>query len=611
MSDITANVVVSMPSQLFTLARSFKANANGKIYIGKIDTDPTNPVNQIQVYLENEDGTHVPVSQPISINTGGYPVYNGQISKFVTVQGHSMAVIDAAGVQQFYYPNVLKYDPDQAYARVEYDIKRTGAIEDGIQAAINSSVAGQTVLTINEDETVSSLSNEYGVEIDARRGRVFNTAGVQLSTYTNPRSKFVTGQEYLNYVTNKMIVADGVTAAQKTYILWSGDSTIVGVNSVAWPPDVIGDFYAKRYGIIDVKNTALGHSGKTLYEWGFFYIDSEWAQHAAADLIVLRWGINDPFFGYTLQQCHDALDRGLSKLRANKTVGQQSIIIMSPNSTSDTPNGRDEKWYEQLTALMRAKAKQYKCMFFDTYGMWQDSRGAAGNWLDDPYGDGRGIHPNSAFSAQIHRELFEYIYGPCPVINGSTNLFSNNGSSLQFIDSSYPPSTFSMGISWWRSNPSDATWPLDGVVQVERFVDGVVVQRIYGYTNESTRVCFTRIGRFTETTWSTWRGKQNDVTSILQNSWAIAASRSGTYQKSVDGVVSLNCVLTGGTTTAGTVIMTLPVGYRPKFDISYIPCGTNSAIGMINVLANGQVTIQLFPSGSVLTIVTSFPALVN
>ncbi|EOA6240007.1 phage tailspike protein, partial [Salmonella enterica subsp. enterica serovar Kentucky] len=38
MSDITANAVVSMPSQLFTMPRSFKAVANGKIYIGQIDT---------------------------------------------------------------------------------------------------------------------------------------------------------------------------------------------------------------------------------------------------------------------------------------------------------------------------------------------------------------------------------------------------------------------------------------------------------------------------------------------------------------------------------------------------------------------------------------------
>lgn len=113
MTDITANVIVSMPSQLFTMARSFKAVANGKIYIGKIDTDPVNPENQIQVYVENEDGSHVPVAQPIIINSGGYPVYNGQIAKFVTVQGHSMAVYDAYGAQQFYFPSVLKYDPDQ------------------------------------------------------------------------------------------------------------------------------------------------------------------------------------------------------------------------------------------------------------------------------------------------------------------------------------------------------------------------------------------------------------------------------------------------------------------------------------------------------------------
>ena len=100
-----------MPNQLFTLARSFKAASNGKIYIGQIDTDPVNPDNQIQVYLENEDGSHVPVSLPIIINAGGYPVYNGQVSKFVTEQGHSMAIYDAYGAQQFYFPNILNVWP--------------------------------------------------------------------------------------------------------------------------------------------------------------------------------------------------------------------------------------------------------------------------------------------------------------------------------------------------------------------------------------------------------------------------------------------------------------------------------------------------------------------
>ncbi|WP_426728484.1 phage head-binding domain-containing protein [Enterobacter cloacae complex sp. 372C4] len=119
MSDITTNVVVSMPSQLYTMARSFKAVANGKIYIGQPDTDPTIPSNQIQVYLENEDGSHVPVPQPLIINAGGYPVYNGQIAKFVTVDNYSMAVYDAYGAQQFYFNDLLKYSPDQLRQQLE------------------------------------------------------------------------------------------------------------------------------------------------------------------------------------------------------------------------------------------------------------------------------------------------------------------------------------------------------------------------------------------------------------------------------------------------------------------------------------------------------------
>ncbi|PHM26531.1 phage head-binding domain-containing protein [Xenorhabdus ehlersii] len=136
MSEIIPNVVVSMPSQLFTMARSFKACSNGRIYIGKIDTDPTISDNQIQVYLERENGAHIPTSQPIIINAAGYPVYAGQIAKFVTVEGHSMAVYDSYGAQQHYIPNVLKYDPDQFQIQLsEPDgSSKVGFIQDSADA---------------------------------------------------------------------------------------------------------------------------------------------------------------------------------------------------------------------------------------------------------------------------------------------------------------------------------------------------------------------------------------------------------------------------------------------------------------------------------------------
>lgn len=131
MSDITANVVVSNPRPIFTESRSFKAVANGKIYIGQIDTDPVNPANQISVYIENEDGSHVQINQPLIINAAGKIVYNGQLVKIVTVKGHSMAIYDAYGSQVDYIANVLKYDPDQFSINLSSNIgyKYIGMVE--------------------------------------------------------------------------------------------------------------------------------------------------------------------------------------------------------------------------------------------------------------------------------------------------------------------------------------------------------------------------------------------------------------------------------------------------------------------------------------------------
>ncbi|HFZ0144430.1 TPA: phage tailspike protein [Escherichia coli] len=192
MTDITANVVVSMPSQLFTMARSFKAVANGKIYIGKIDTDPVNPENQIQVYVENEDGSHVPVSQPIIINAAGYPVYNGQIAKFVTVQGHSMAVYDAYGAQQFYFPNVLKYDP----AALKYDL----------EAPYGMSIIG-------EFESVADLQSFSQLSL------IDNGERVSVKSFHAGRG---VGGGYFRWLATSTLADDGFSVIKPTAVTGSG-----------------------------------------------------------------------------------------------------------------------------------------------------------------------------------------------------------------------------------------------------------------------------------------------------------------------------------------------------------------------------------------------------
>lgn len=116
MSDLPvvgASVVISSPAQQFTRTDQFQSLFYGKIYIGQIDKDPTDPKYQIDVWAEMENGTLEKVPQPLRTNAAGFPVYNGQIVKFVTTQGHSMALYDSKDVRQAYYSNVLKYDPDQ------------------------------------------------------------------------------------------------------------------------------------------------------------------------------------------------------------------------------------------------------------------------------------------------------------------------------------------------------------------------------------------------------------------------------------------------------------------------------------------------------------------
>lgn len=204
MTDITANVVVSMPSQLFTMARSFKAVANGKIYIGKIDTDPVNPENQIQVYVENEDGSHVPVSQPIIINAAGYPVYNGQIAKFVTVQGHSMAVYDAYGAQQFYFPNVLKYDPDQLRQEISTS---SGASLIGssngktVQENIDNQIYNESDIALfGYDYSNPGIDAKQSIlEAIKRTGKAYISGNITLSRFDWPNGAKIEGKSTITY----------------------------------------------------------------------------------------------------------------------------------------------------------------------------------------------------------------------------------------------------------------------------------------------------------------------------------------------------------------------------------------------------------------------------
>lgn len=112
-------VIVTPPNQLFTLSRRFGAAAGGYIYIGEPDTDPVLTQNRVPVYVQAEDGTFSEIPQPVRVNAAGYAVYEGKPIKMMVDGNYSMKICDVAGVQQFYFHNLMKYDPDQFPIRLK------------------------------------------------------------------------------------------------------------------------------------------------------------------------------------------------------------------------------------------------------------------------------------------------------------------------------------------------------------------------------------------------------------------------------------------------------------------------------------------------------------
>ena len=78
--------------------------SNADIYVGVIDLDPKIEANQKQISVLQEDGTTVDVSQPVSTNGGGVPVYNGEYVTILVDGSYSLRVDDKNGAQIYYIP---------------------------------------------------------------------------------------------------------------------------------------------------------------------------------------------------------------------------------------------------------------------------------------------------------------------------------------------------------------------------------------------------------------------------------------------------------------------------------------------------------------------------
>lgn len=236
-------------------------------------------------------------------------------------------------------------------------------------------------------------------------GGVPEDYSARTASYTDYSATF--GREYLWQWYKSWRLAPKQTASVKL----SGDSTTVG-NNITLPnytPAGLLPILAKARGF-SITTVNAGFSGETTAQWLATRLPADLLAAIPA-IYVIRWGMNDPYFGITTAQTIANIRAGMALIRA--TAGWSSsavgIVLMMPNTASDDAGGRNELWREKVGRDFRQAALDYGAAFIDTYSLLRTARNQVpvvnGGWLDAP-----AVHPNDDHSMLIVEALGDMLF---------------------------------------------------------------------------------------------------------------------------------------------------------------------------------------------------------
>ena len=526
-------------------------------------------------------------------------------------------------------------------------LKAFGAQGDAVtndQTKLDTAIAtGPTSLTIDDGLKflITALSNKMGVGFEGGGDIVKAISGglQKLNSYADD-NQHTFGLEYMaafhNVLREQTVRA---TSTRKPIMVFSGDSTTAG-SSIVGAEYLINNLVAESgtvaglstpYGLSSLNR---GQSGAMTQQWVDSYLAGDLALNP--DLLVLRWGINDPGWlkngttppldaGQDFPNRRDANDfitslrAGLTTIRATRPVSSLSILLMTPNSTNDTPNARDELWYEQITPGIKQAARDFDCAFIDTYAKLQDSRNAAGLFMDDPFADGRAIHPLNVMNMWIAGFIADVAFprGLSDKI-GSNNIRQVGGAGFLPLASEIPD-YWPIGISLWRGNTASG-WPAEGSVLNFKTLDDTLFQLNFPFIDDAQNGLMAyRTGRGSSATgglgWNAWHSIGDSAADVTASAGFVITGAGGTRTVRNGTSITIDGYITKSSPSivaAGTTIATIPnPGYWPVNDGAYISftswngsifqqhlgrVGTDGKIDVVN--AATIASNRIYPSGT-------------
>jgi len=537
---------------------------------------------------------YVPVDNEVLVKVSGY--YTANSCPDIPIYSYDPSSTETPNNYSIIQPTAVTGAGRFKYNVEVLDASWSPAIGDGVtdDSTIINELITKTkgYLIIDKDYYVPNLVNLNGIKFKGS-GRLLKDAkgsGKDRANSESDNYQYVFGREYLSHFHQKYI--DGWTAKPK--VIFSGDSTTWGVPSSLYNVNELFENVANAKGmqtVYGIDSINAGHSGESTATWLSTHLDVDMAQNP--NLYVLRWGINDGALNPATFLSN--LRAGLYKIRVTlgKQIDSLSIILMAPNSTNDTPNGRDATWYESQLQGLKEIAREFSCVFIDTYSYFRNVASASNIYMDDPYGNGIAIHPYPVMYQWITSIISDVVFPDVVCSKASLTNFTSTSGGEATTPIATVPSSFGYGLTARRTAPGDG-YQYDGNIFTLRTGDETLFQINFPYGTNSRDFSF-RVGSSATDQWSTF-SRVGGAFFTLTSPYTIPARPSAGLIIKVEG--SLACLsgyitIPATTIPVGGIIATIPAGVRITTTDSILILGTTNASGI------AHVRIEINPDGTI------------
>lgn len=153
------------------------------------------------------------------------------------------------------------------------------------------------------------------------------------------------------------------------------------------------------------------------------------------DAVVIQWGVNDYYWGYSVAQFAIAYDRLVSALRQARP--QMPLVVTTLIADFRYPENQDQ-WIGEANVALQEIAWKYGCYLADCHRAFNHDRAL--------YADV--IHPNDAGMKVMAETIYQALQGPPCDPAGPTRVTFDRGTEVRFLANVFYPTLPDAAPHW-------------------------------------------------------------------------------------------------------------------------------------------------------------------